>query len=111
MYENKTFICQVTNYKIDVLVNADSSYALINTIECDYKNINALLLLIRLMIDELKSTEIKFIKQFVSFEEWSAYLKENTKWQIDINGLESLLIKCNIDDFIYSYVRGLGIDL
>ena len=73
----------------------------------------AFLALLRSSIDTLKTKNIKYIMQCVELLEWAEYLDNKTSWQINNkNELEqTVMLKCDIDDFLENFGVGIGLNL
>lgn len=106
-----TYSCPITKYNVEYIVNDISHAALLNGIVCDYKNIKALMLLLRSSIDKLQKQNIIMITQFVAFEEWELYLENKTTWKIvNVDKTNNVYtISCPIDDFLMNYGVGIGV--
>jgi len=108
MSQQKIFKCSITNYYIEYIIINDQC-ALVNTIICDYVNYKAFFALLRNSIDKLKEENIKYIQQFVSEEEWNAFLINKTSWKIINKNKDNdiVLLKCPIDDFLENFDIGV----
>lgn len=109
--KRKTYSCPITKYRVEYIISSTKDIALLNIIESDYKNMKALLALLRSSIDILKTKNIKYIMQCVEEKEWLEYLNGKTSWVINnSNELEQThMLKCDIDDFLENFGVGIGL--
>lgn len=107
MSQIKKFSCPLTGYYIDFEINKTNAELL--TINCDYNNMKAFLLLIRNSIDGLINLKIEHIIQSVSISEWDSFLKDKTSWIIICETDSIVVLKCKIDDFLTNFGIGIGL--
>lgn len=107
MKSQVVFKCKVTGYYIEYIIDTDLNHALMNVVVTDYKHVKAFLALMRNSINNLKRRGVKRIRQFVSIDEWTKFLKNKTSWKV-LNEMDPYEIECDIDDFMTNYGIGIG---
>ena len=110
--KQKIYKCDITGYSIEFLIDAnDETIAKTGFVLSDYKNMKALLSLLRNSVDQLENDGIKYIVQRVDKYEWNRYLEGKTSWEIikrdDI--YNTYIIKCSITDYLENYGVGIGL--
>jgi hypothetical protein len=107
MEPSYVYECKITNYLIKYIKYQDGYLVESIYVHDDYKNIKALMSLIRNSIDDLTNKNVRYIYQYIYENEWMQFLKNKTTWEI-IEKSEICLIKCDISDFIKNYAIGIG---
>jgi hypothetical protein len=107
------FNCNITKYKLEYIVDdTDKKVAYLNTILWDYQNLKAFLTLLRNSIDKLSQQGVNKINQCISHDDWELFLKGKTSWRV-INSDENIRlydIECDINEFLYNFGIGIGLD-
>lgn len=101
--------CPITKYYIEYSIY--DSTACFDFIDCDYVNFKAFLNLLRMSIDDLIKKNINKIQQCVEIIEYNELLKGRTSWKIvrKIEQTNSVVLECDISEFMNNYGIGLGV--
>ena len=81
--------------------------------EIDFSNFKLFCKLISESIDELTHRGIKYIRQMVLYDEYNQFLKAKTTWKIIHHDtiMGTVLIECDINEFINNFAEANGIKL
>lgn len=114
--EQLIFKCNITDYFIEMIIieeknvnNESEKIGHINLIKSDYKNLKALLNLLRTTIDKLSNLNIKKIRQEVYLNDWKEYLKDKTSFYIKDLKQEIIIIECKTEEFLENFGIGIGV--
>ena len=112
MKSQKLYKCETTGYVLEYIIYQNNNIAETGFVWSDYKNMKALLSLLRNSIDKLKKDGIKYIIQRVEQQEWDKYLRDKTSWTIidTDDKYNTYIIKCSVDDYLENYGVAIGLN-
>jgi hypothetical protein len=109
MSRSQVYTCPTTKYKIEFIVDHHNKTANLGNIICDYVNLKAFLMLVRLAIDKLTNENIKKISQNVLIVEYHQLLEGKTSWEINMENDYCYEVVCDIGDFLVNFGVGIGL--
>ena len=103
----KTFRCELTNYEIVYKICGD--VAEVYDVKFDYKHMKPFCIILKESLDFLLNEKIKIIRQYVIIDDWLEF-KDKTKWEVrEFNhNYNNVMLECDICDYIYNFLIGLG---